>query len=275
MSDVSLPLNIDDADLSPGMTELPSSKAGWTSMTFSLINIDLVKSMQKLAAIATSSSPPFSPTETVRTQIINEARAQIETRLENCNPVIPRHRLTILCSRFLLRKLDFITRLQWLSLQNPSPCEDFITEENLIEALEILEPRLPNVSEDDLLRQFAWARKAYPQYYITMYVLRHLCVKPAGPTIDRAWAAIDTLFEQWDEFISGFGSKSAVLAALRAKAMSVREKMQARNRSSDRGLETGESQPGTGPLGDVSSGDFDINFDSNEWLDWTSLPQAF
>ena len=220
MSDVNLPLNVDDADLFPGMKELPAAKAGWTPMTFSLVNIELVKSMQRLAVLALSSSPSSPPREAVRAQIINETRAQIDQRLERCNSVIPQHRLTLFCSAFLLRKLDFITRQQWLSLQHPGPREDFATEEDLVEALEILEPRL--VSEDDLLKQYAWARKAYPQYHVAMYVLWHLCVKPEGPSVDRAWRAMESLFshEQWDEFTTGYGSKSAVLAALRAKAVS-------------------------------------------------------
>jgi hypothetical protein len=285
ISDVTLPLNVDDADLYPGMKELPSAKRGWTPMAFSLINIDIVKSMQKLASIATSSSPSFSLSEDIRAQIINETRERIEERLEHCNPVIPQHRLTLLCSRFLLRKLDFITRLQWLSLQRPDPREEFLTEENLIEALEILTPRL--VSEDDLLKQFAWARKAYPQYYITMYVLQHLCVKPEGPSVGRSWEAVEIVFQQWDDFSSGFGSKSAVLAGLKAKALSVREIIQnrdlgwdARNSDSDLGLERGcgPSGIGAGPaylLGDTASAEFGLDINSDEWLNWATLAQGF
>lgn len=287
MYDVSLPLNVDDADLYPEMKELPMAKRGWTAMTFSLINIDLVKSMQKLAAIATSSAPSSSPSEEVRAQVIKETRAQIEERLEHCNIVIPQHRLTCLCSRFLLRKLDFITRQQWRLLHLPPSREDFATEEDLIEALEILKPRL--VSEDDLLKQFAWARKAYPQYHVTMYILWHLCVRPEGPSVDRAWEAVETLFsrEQWDECTSGFGSKSAVLTALRTKAISVKEKSQnlnrwgsARNSDSDLGVETGEgpSEAGTIPaylLGDLGSGELGFDIDSDEWPNWATLIQDF
>lgn len=285
MCDVSLPLNIDDADLYPKMDKLPSAKKGWTAMTFSLINIDLVKSMQKLAAIAASSS---SPTEDVRAQIIQETRVRIEERLEHCNSVVPQHRMTRLCSRFLLRKLDFITRQQWLLLQVPKSPQDFATEENLIEALEIVEPRL--VSEDGLLKQFAWARKAYPQYHITTYILWHLCVKPEGPNVDRAWEAINALFspEQWDDFTSGFGSKSAVLKALRAKAISVRDKTQSlnqgansrNNNDSDLGLETGGNQSGPGTIptflhGDMGSGGLDFGVDSDQWPNWAALMQDF
>jgi Fungal specific transcription factor domain len=285
ISDVTLPLNVDDADLYPGMKELPPAKRGWTPMAFSLINIDLVRSMQKLASIATSSSPSSFLSEDVRAQIINETRERIEERLELCNPVIPQHRLTLLCSRFLLRKLDFITRLQWLSLKPLASHDEFATEENLIEALEILTPRL--VREDDLLKQFAWAREAYPQYYVTMYVLQHLCVKPEGPSVDRAWEAVELVFQQWDEFSSGFGSKSAVLAALRAKAVSAGEKIQnrnlggdARNSDSGLGLERGYGPSGTGagpayPLGNIDSNEFCFDINSDAWPNWATLAQGF
>lgn len=211
------------------MQRLPAAKEGWTAMTFSLINIELAKSMQNLAAIAASSSFSSSPSEEVRVQIMNDTKARVEKWLAHCNHVIPQHRLTLLCSRFLLRKLDFITKLQWSLLQSPSPYTHFVTENNLLEALEILEPRL--CAEDSLLKQFEWSRKAYPQYHITMYVLLYLCIKPQGPNIDRAWEAVEFLFshELWDESTVGFGSKLAVLAALKAKAEVVRERVRKLN----------------------------------------------
>ena len=58
-----------------------------------------------------------------------------------------------------------------------------------------------------------------------MYTLWYLCAKPEGSSVARAWQAVETLFscELWDDFTSGFESKSAVLAALRTKAVSVRD----------------------------------------------------
>jgi hypothetical protein len=151
--------------------------------------------------------------------------------------------------------------------------------------LEVLTTRL--VSEDDLLKQFAWARKAYPQYYVTMYVLQHLCVKPEGPSVGVTWEAVELVFQQWDEFSSGFGSKLAVLAALRAKAASVGENIQnrnlggdTRNSDSDLGLERGYGPSGTGAgpaylLGDIDSNEFCFDINSNEWPNWATLAQGF
>ena len=279
VSDVSLPTNVNDTDLYPEMQWLPAANEGWTAMTFSLINIDLAKSMQILADVAASSSPSSPPSEDVRAQIIKKTKLLIEKLLAHCNPVIPYHRMTLLCSRFLLRKLDFVTRLLWSLLQRADPHTDFATEENLIEALEILKPRL--YSEDGLLKQFAWARKAYPQYYVTMYVLWHLCVKPDGPSVEKAWETVQSLFssELWDQSTVGFGSKSAVLVALRAKAMSVRDKIRkakASHRSSRLGF--GGSAEGEDfsayHFGDGDGDELDLG-DTDEWSDWAALVQGF
>ena len=278
VSDVSLPTNVDDADLFPEMQGLPAAKEGLTAMTFSLINIDLAKSMQMLADVATSSSPSSPPSEDVRAQVIGKTELRIEKWLSHCNPVIPHHRMTLLCSRFLLRKLDFVTRLQWSLLRRADPHTDFATEKNLTEALEILKPGL--YSEDGLLKQFAWVRKAYPQYHVTMYVLWHLCVKPEGPSVEKAWETVERLFssELWDESTVGFGSKSAVLVALRAKAVSVRDRIR-KARSSERGSGLGFGGSAAGEdfsayrFGDGEGDGLDVG-ETDEWSDWAALVQG-
>lgn len=228
-------------------------KTGWTPMTFSLINISLARAMQKLASIAASSSPSAPPSEDVRAQVLEETRAHAEKWLVHCNPVIPQQRLTLICTRFLFRKINFVTRQQWILLRQRGSVggglqqhqqqgqgqgqgasvgadnrdRDFaFTEENLAEALAVLEPKL--YEDDGLLRQFAWTRRAYPQYHITMYVLLHLCVNPEGPGVERAWHAVDGFFadETADRATIGFGSKMSVLSVLRAKAIAIREKLQ-------------------------------------------------
>ena len=288
VSDVGLPLNIDDADLNPGLVTLPPAKSGWTPMTFSLINIDLVQTMQELSVTIASSSRSSPPSEAQRIRIIAKVSMKVDSRLQYCNPVIPQHRLTLLCSRFLLRKLDFISRQQFLCLRNPGPREDFATEEILIEALEILEPRLDD--EDELLMQFAWARKAYPQYHIAMYVLWHLCLRPEGPSVKRAWRAVEKFFaeEHWNGQSEDFGVNFKVLTALRVKALALRQQIVIPVSGVDlhisgdiTGLEAGESPSRTHDddpiclLGNVGSGDLGFDVGGDDWPNWATLAQAF
>lgn len=286
-SDVRPPTNLDDMDLYPEMPQLPPARESWTAMTFSIIYIDLAKTIQKLSSIATAASFSSPPREEVRMQIMRDTSARIEKWLPYCNSVIPLHRLTLHCSRFLFRKLDFITRLQWSLLQRPGPHADFVTDENLIEALDILEPRL--CGDDEMLKPFTWARKAYPQYHVTMYILLHLCVKPEGPSIERAWAAVETLFsrELWDESTIGFGSKWRVLTALKAKAMTIRDKSRKQRRGRGAEITHPISDPAPREVTAESEGRFahlrqdpgndwpDSYIGTDEWPNWATLVQGF
>ncbi|KAL1897013.1 hypothetical protein Sste5346_004216 [Sporothrix stenoceras] len=248
-SDVRLPLNVNDTDLVPGMKALPPEKEGWTSMMFSLIHIGLCQTAQRLAVLAAASVnelSSLSPSEETRAQIMDTLRADIEQRLSHCNPLLPQQRMTILCSRFLLRKLDFVSRLQWALLVGRRGAVELVTDANMVEALAILRPRL--FREDGLLMKYAWARQAFPQYHVAMYVLWHLCLRPSGPNVDEAWSAVDTLFSQElkeaqpsrgdDASSTGFGSKFAVLAALKAKAEAIRGRMRDQAGVSGRGSTT-------------------------------------
>jgi hypothetical protein len=105
---------------------------------------------------------------------------------------------------------------------------------------------LRNYSADGLLQQFSWVQRAYPQYHAIMYVLWHLCVRPSGPDRARAWEAAEALLEKemQDEAAMGFSSMSAVLAALRAKAMAAREKVEGREAEGDGEVADGEVADG-------------------------------
>ncbi|EWY79894.1 hypothetical protein FOYG_16959 [Fusarium oxysporum NRRL 32931] len=221
-SDAELPLNVDDADLYPEMEALPTPRPGLTTMTFPLINYHIARAVHRLAGIVAASIPSTPPQESVRMQIIDEIRVQIEQWLKNCNPVIPRHRLALLASRLALRKTDLISRQQWLALHHLDSRETFATEENLIEALEVLELGL-QMWDDEMLKPYSWLWKANPEYHVTMFLLWHLCMKPEGPNTDRAWNVVERLFSLRDSIEEGLGSRAAVLAALKGKAETIRE----------------------------------------------------
>ncbi|KAH8676149.1 hypothetical protein BX600DRAFT_535629 [Xylariales sp. PMI_506] len=284
--DVDLPANVEDTDLYPEMSQSPKSKKCWTFMTASLIYIDIAKSMEKLGSIASCSTSPL-PSEEVRAEIVGQARERVESLLEHCNPVLPQQCATKLWSRFLLRKLDFLTRLQWKLLQHNGSNEDFVTEENLTEALAVLEPRL----FDDTVPQklIASAKKAYPQYHVIMYILWHLCIKPDGPNADKAWQTIDTIFsvELGNEIPQGPGSKMAILVALKDKAMAVRAKtllQREEEKAPDfnhhgqlaaRNILPENSSSPTSLLANPEDNEFGLQSIVADWPNWATMVQGF
>jgi hypothetical protein len=81
------------------------------------------------------------------------------------------------------------------------------TEDDLVAACRILEINL-QLQSDDLLRGFRWHFETYIQYHLLTYVLWHLCVKPVGSTVERAWNAIDGSFELADHRDISFEPRS-------------------------------------------------------------------
>lgn len=216
-SDVDLPLNLDDADLHPDLESLPPAKPGVTAMTFPLVTYEISRAVHRLAGILASATSASPPKESVRKQIIDEMRARIEVSLKQCNLVIPRHRLALRLSHLALRKADFVSRQQWFALNNGGSREEFATQENLVEAIEVLEICL-QMWNDEMLKPYWWLWRADPEYHVVMYLLWHLCVRPEGPNVDRAWGVVDLFFKMDPQAAEGPGSKGAVLIALRGKA---------------------------------------------------------
>ncbi|QKD61627.2 uncharacterized protein FOBCDRAFT_192088 [Fusarium oxysporum Fo47] len=272
-SDVKLPLNINDADIFPEMEELPVERTEWTCMTFSLITVDLAKTMEKFKAGNASAS---TLSKEWREKVVQEAYTKIRARLEKFNPVTPHQRLTVHCTDYLLRKLDFVTNQQWLLSQEREVNDSVLKEETLVTALDILEAR--TAGNNPFLAQFSWAKKVHPQYHIALSVLWYLCTKPQGPHVERAWRAIDSIFEQEMafDFIGCTGAKPAVLKALRIKAETLWKNLDSptarTGRKTDPATST-ELEHMEDPLKFLEGFNFDdeVFEDGVPWSSWTSL----
>ncbi|KAH7324860.1 hypothetical protein B0I35DRAFT_425100 [Stachybotrys elegans] len=217
--DVAMPLNVDDCDLYPEMTQLPAPSKRWTPMTFSLVKSELYIAQRKLIAIASTADPSEGPSESSRLEIINDAKARVEELLSGCNEVIPQHLMTIICARHVYHKLDFVTRKEWHAARPNQKHEDFATDEHLLEAIDILE--MSRLRKDKMLLKINWATNAYPQHHITMYILWHLCVKPEGPHVERAWTVVEAELKSQlgnGRLAPGSSYEATIIPILKAKA---------------------------------------------------------
>ncbi|KAF7558192.1 hypothetical protein G7Z17_g121 [Cylindrodendrum hubeiense] len=215
MSGVDLPLNLEDVDLYPEMKELPPARPGWTRMTLALVNLYVSRACGQLLQ---STAGTGTPREVFRAQIVREAREKMAGVLSRCNHVVPQQRMTIVVARFILRKLDLVSRQQE-TMNNPS---GLASEENLLEALEILE-EADAMWADDLLKPFRWSMRAYPQFHMMLYILWYLCVRPQGSSAARALNAVEYHLEKTrkSDACATNESKWMVLAALKSKAASI------------------------------------------------------
>jgi hypothetical protein len=213
-----LPLNLEDSDIDPDMTELPPPRKGWTRMLAVLVNIHLCQTYADLLQLswAPSTSPP--PYE-ARDRIVAKLVETSERLIKDCNPVIPMHKLTIITCRFIVRKLDFVTRQQWEAHHHPEQQELLATEENLLEALDLFKEG-SSMLEDELMRPFLWSTRSYPQYHLMLFILWNICLQPGTSCASLAFKAVEDYVKIVERTSTGVlrGPKWTIFKALRARA---------------------------------------------------------
>jgi hypothetical protein len=169
----------------------------------------------------------------------------------------------------MIGKLDFVLRQQSLKRSGFEENTSSATEETLDAACQVLGINL-QLQLDGLLGSFRWLVETYTQYHMLTYVLWHLCVRPVGPSVARAWNVIDQSFEiagRRDVSVEA-GSKWEILQRLKEKAMHIRHSQTMEPSMADAAMDdvaasrnlAGES--GDNPNPDLTFGDaadWDIN----------------
>ncbi|ERT03289.1 hypothetical protein HMPREF1624_01596 [Sporothrix schenckii ATCC 58251] len=254
--DIQEALNVNDRELHPDMTVLPTPQMRWTEMTLPVCIRRLGTTMAYVTHLVAetkalrragssglarhASSPDLPLTEERRRAIMATRNAYVEELLQQCNMVVPVQRFAYKTVRLIQRKMEFITRLQlaaalatigWPRRAGGNPRCAVASDGVLALACEVMELNV-DIMEDELIQDYRWAAEIYPQYHPLLYVLWHLFVEPipAYPADKaalraRAWAVADSMYEMEDarqarqSARGGRNSKWALLTMLREKAL--------------------------------------------------------
>ncbi|KIH86491.1 hypothetical protein SPBR_08136 [Sporothrix brasiliensis 5110] len=231
--DIQEALNVNDRELHPDMTVLPTPQMRWTEMTLNVCIRRLGTTMAYVTHLVAetkalrraggpgsasglvrhASSPDLPLTEERRRAIMATRNAYVEELLQQCNMVVPVQRSTSKTVRLIQRKMEFITRLQLAAAlattgaprrEGANPRCAVASDGVLALACEVLELNV-DIMEDELIQDYRWAAEIYPQYHTLLYVLWHLFVEPipACPADKaalraRAWAVADSMYEMED-----------------------------------------------------------------------------
>ncbi|EXK25034.1 hypothetical protein FOMG_18276 [Fusarium oxysporum f. sp. melonis 26406] len=197
--DTQMPLNVDDADLSENMDELPKSRRGLTEMTFSLIAFELTNTLRfvLLSLEDPSSQSPkdlhYQSNGKERKDWVIQSHQRIEqTYLANLDVSQPFAWVAFTYARLVMSKM-------WLVVYTPATIPHEIAElpanivGKLFEAsLEAIEEgnRLDN---DPRAGQWRWHFGKDLQWHSIILLLSELSRHSSGDLVDRAWNAIEGL----------------------------------------------------------------------------------
>lgn len=204
--DTKFPLNINDDDIWPDMTEPPEEKEGRTEMLFDLIRFTVSTTVRRLSYAPPGPGPCRERNARItledKERLIEELHQYLEKKyLRYCDMSVPLDWVAATVSRLILAKM-------WLIVHHPFQREDggaglpqetkdrlFLTSIEVIEFSCLLETETTTL-------KWGWLFRTYVQWHAVAFVLSQLCVRTSGPEVEKAWAAVDSVFDEWGGVVS-------------------------------------------------------------------------
>ncbi|KAJ4984736.1 fungal specific transcription factor domain-containing protein [Stagonosporopsis vannaccii] len=199
--DAKMPLNVNDTDLYPDMTEFPQERTGFTDMTFSLVRFEVANIFRRILYIPPG---PVRCTELFanltiaeKEEWITECHQKMEEKyLKDCDTSIPLCWVTATISRLIMSKM-------WLIVYHPHQRKDggaslpqetkdklFITSLENVEYSILLETEARTM-------KWGWLFRTYVQWHAIAFLLSELCVRTKGEAVERAWRALEATAGRW------------------------------------------------------------------------------
>ncbi|KAF7156278.1 hypothetical protein CNMCM5623_009671 [Aspergillus felis] len=235
--DTRLPLNINDSDLTADLVEPPTERDGATEMTLSLIGWESIPIVRKVSFIpphrrqarTTSSGSVTELSLPEREALAEQLQSRLETRyLAYCIPDDPFLFVSATVARLIIARV-------WLMVHYPrkqvdsskeasaAPLQANLRDKIFLLALEILELSCSALCNPNIAH-WAWRSDTYSQWHAVALVLSEICTRPPCRDCDRAWAAVEILYDRWRmKEHARKGTLWKPIGRLMAKARYVRE----------------------------------------------------
>lgn len=236
--DTRIPLNINDNDLFPDMTEPPPEREEATDMCFCLVRCEAMVAATKMQLMSpevpTPSNKNLGPSSlplSERIKMIKELEARLQDRyIRHCNTSSPIQLMATLLSRLivvhfwlmtcypLMRQSDATSQ----ATAEPSQQQPFDTSNTPADYSEPIShtqtTHVPSLMTRDQLfassveilqlsaqiinidaaHRWSWYSKIHIQWHIVAFVLSEICRRPPCAECDQAWAAVSTMYTVWN-----------------------------------------------------------------------------
>ncbi|KAI1182146.1 fungal-specific transcription factor domain-containing protein [Nemania serpens] len=197
--DTRFPLNVNDSDLSPEMTEFPPERIGPTDISFSLIRFEVCALSRRVHAAANGLAP--CPKESqVTLEEHEEKLIQMYEHIEQKYlkpPPAKEHDLlnwvSATIARLIVAKMSLVIYqplMQSPRTDLPRDVRDrlFLASVEVVEYSRIL-------SAEPKIRRWQWLFHTYNQWHAVAYLLLEVCRRPWSPSVERAWIALNATFQ--------------------------------------------------------------------------------
>ncbi|KAI0599072.1 fungal-specific transcription factor domain-containing protein [Biscogniauxia sp. FL1348] len=198
--DTQYPLNINDSDINPEMTDFPEERKGATDMTFCLIRYEICSLARRMHFVANSMSACPTDSQTTlqeRENMLIEMYERIDEKyLKDCadkeGDVLNWVAATI--ARLIMAKMSLVI---YQPMMMPSTGQDLsvdVRDRLFMSAVEVVEYNKV-LNGEPRCRPWRWLFQTYTQWHAVAYLLLEVCRRPWTASVERGWMALNETFQ--------------------------------------------------------------------------------
>ncbi|GKZ25201.1 hypothetical protein AbraIFM66951_000541 [Aspergillus brasiliensis] len=226
--DTRMPLNVEDADLTADMSELPVERIGTTGMYFCLIRCEVMQTMWKLSCVAPGLGGPRlgtgRPSLKEREALVQNLHDRLEDRyLQHCDISQPFHLASTFVARLMVARAWLVARYPLNEKEQGDNLSGPVRDQLFLSSIEVLKLSSLVLTNKKIAR-WSWHAKTHIQWHAVAFVLSQICTRPPSADCDRAWEYVNIVYNNWKMKESGRkGTLWRPIRRLMAKAQYVRE----------------------------------------------------
>ena len=235
--DTEFPLSINDSDLHPEATEPPTPRPGVSEMTFCLIRYEICSLTRRLSYVPPGPGPcrvaASNWTLEEKEAMIKATADRLEDKyLRYCEDAGPLYWVAATVARLITAKMSLIIYHPLTQPGKPNSLSQDIRDRLFMASIEIIEySRI--LESEATTKQWGWLFHTYIQWHAIAYILGELASRPQSLIVERAWRAVDGVFNDWGGAVhkTKTGMLWQPMRKLMAKARRKREENMANNQS--------------------------------------------
>ncbi|KAI1333599.1 fungal-specific transcription factor domain-containing protein [Xylariaceae sp. FL0016] len=201
--DTQYPMNVNDSDIDPDMTDFPEERAGATDMTFCLIRYEICSLARKVHSAANYMSPCPRDSQTTlqeREDMLIEMYEHIDDKyLRACEDkdgdVLNWVAATI--ARLIMAKMSLIIYQPMLLPASGQDLSGDIRDRLFMASIEVVEYSKV-LNGEPKCRPWRWLFQTYTQWHAVGYLLLEVCRRTWTASVERGWIALTATFQSAD-----------------------------------------------------------------------------
>ena len=195
--DTKFPSNLNDDDITTTQQETPVERTGSSDMTFCLLRCEMTIAVRKLHYHDPLGKGPSLSAMQKREMVQATEKHWHERYIDQCDITKPVDWVSATWAKMMLAKM-------WLAVSNPLLFQDGtrnaipVSSRRLAFDKAIVVLELANLLETSpRAARWQWLFLTHTQWHAVVFVLAYLCQRPKDDFSDRAWKAIDNVYDRW------------------------------------------------------------------------------